>query len=92
MIDAAIAIDAVVRLIQAIHDWLADEDHAQPVSACATALATMLATQPETRARLIASTHTNHVLRLQLLALCNAYVDRFPVFADVKKEIDNAAG
>lgn len=86
----ALTLEAIIRLVAALWDWLTSNDNRQPVSACATALAHMLETDHAARAELIARCVHNPPLRQQLLALCDAYAVRFPVFADIRKDLENA--
>ena len=85
-------LDAACRLVPVVYDWLTEEAHEQPISACMVALASMVSTQPQVRANLVAKCRTNPVLRDQLLALCDAYREQHPTFASLEKELEHAAG
>jgi hypothetical protein len=84
-------VDAIVRLGSVLWQWLTDEDHEKPVTASAVALATMLATDDGVRAELVHRCAANPALRQQLVDLCDAYEEDWPVFGRVRKEIDHAA-
>lgn len=84
-------VDAIVRLGCVLWQWLTDENHEMPVTASAVALATMLDTDPAVRAELVHRCAANPALRQQLVDLCEAYEEDWPVFGRVRKEIDHAA-
>lgn len=86
--EVVVVLDAVIRLVQVVYDWLNGDTGGHPLSACATALASMLQTQPQVRATFIAQCRANPVLRQQALVLCDAYRIKFPVFAQIKQEIE----
>ena len=85
-------VDAIVRLGSVLWTWITDEDHDKPVTASAVALATMLDTDAAVRAELVNRCAANPALRQQLVDLCEAYEEDWPVFGRVRKEIDHAAG
>jgi hypothetical protein len=86
--DALAIVEAAIRLATVIWQWLADEAYEQPVTASLVALATLLDTKPEARQELVERARANPVLRKQLLDLCDAYAERWPVFARVKQELE----
>lgn len=83
---------AAVQLASVLWTWIADEDHGKPVTASAVALATMLRAHPELRAELVAKCAANPVLREQLIDLCDAYAEDWPIFLTMKDEVQHAAG
>lgn len=83
-------VDAIVRLGSVLWTWITDEDHDKPVTASAVALATMLDTDAAVRAELVNRCAANPALRQQLVDLCEAYEEDWPVFGRVRKEIDHA--
>ena len=84
-------VDAIVRLGSVLWTWITNEDHDKPVTASAVALATMLDTDAAVRAELVNRCAANPALRQQLVDLCEAYEEDWPVFGRVRKEIDHAA-
>ena len=74
--DVAVGItilEAIVRLVQLVSDWLSDDSKDAPMSACLVALATMIDTDDGSRAKLVHAAKGNPVLRAQLEELCGRY-------------------
>ena len=84
-------VDAIVRLGSVLWTWLTDEDHDKPVTASSVALATMLSTDEAVRVELVNRCAANPALRQQLVDLCEAYEEDWPVFGRVRKEINHGA-
>jgi hypothetical protein len=92
MTDTLKLVEAAVRLALVLWQWITDEAHEQPVSASLVALVTMLDTRPDVRAELVARARVNVALREQLIDLCDAYAEDWPILATTKQEIEHAAG
>jgi hypothetical protein len=92
MTDTLKLVEAAVRLALVLWQWITDEAHEQPVSASLVALVTMLDTRPDVRAELVARARANAALREQLIDLCDAYAEDWPILVTTKQEIEHAAG
>jgi hypothetical protein len=87
MTDTLKLVEAAVRLALVLWQWITDEAHEQPVSASLVALVTMLDTRPDVRAELVARARVNVALREQLIDLCDAYAEDWPILVTTKQEI-----
>lgn len=80
-------IEAIVRLVQLVSDWLRDDTKDAPMSACLVALATMIDTDDGSRAKLVTAAKGNPVLRGQLEELCGRYKATWRGFAKLAADL-----
>lgn len=89
---APVLLDAVLRLLAMLWEWLRKDGDAPPISASLAALAVLLETKPHVRAGLVERARANPELRSQLQAFAKDYANEWPIFATIAEEMHHADG